>query len=69
MMQLPLNPALRAQGTTAQTVADSSNPRAERTGEFIGQAGMLIIAIGVGMWIMQRRQKKEAARASKPPKR
>ena len=45
-----------------------SAERAEKGGQFIGQIGMIIMAIGVGMWIMQRRQRKQQ-QAPPPPTR
>lgn len=46
-----------------------STERAEKSGQAVGQIGMLIMAVGVGMWIMQRRQKKAAPDSTKLPKR
>jgi hypothetical protein len=45
-----------------------STERAERTGQAVGQVGMIIMAIGVGMWIMKRRQAKEGSRTGNPRK-
>lgn len=69
MMMSPVEEAESARAVLANTIASlegesswlASTERAERAGEAIGQIGAIIMAIGVGMWIMQRRQKKKAA--------
>ena len=44
------------QGATGQA---SSDDRAERAGEQAGLIGGIIMAVGAGMWIMQRRMRKK----------
>jgi hypothetical protein len=76
MMMSPVEEAESARAVLANTIASlegesswlASTERAERTGEAIGQIGAIIMAIGVGMWIMQRRQKKTARPTRKPGK-
>jgi hypothetical protein len=42
----------------AETGQLSSTERASRAGETVGRIGAIIFAIGMGMWIMKRRQQK-----------